>query len=241
MKKFSNSHPIIFTILLFFVALIIASPMSAIGSSMGGLEIGGAIGRIIVGCALIIIFWECFRKNRLFSGIKYMIPTILFPIWNVMYHLFSGMMEIHTMDEIAGVLILGIAPAIFEEVIFRGIMIDKLRQKGKSDVAILLLSAIVFGAIHLTNIAGVDLANVLLQTGYAFVVGLVFGAIYIKSNDILSVMIAHALIDISSQIFVSNPINTDVRLIVVFGIVLLIEAVYAIRLVVKKKFCMIIG
>ena len=50
-------------------------------------------------------------------------------------------------------------------------MINKLSQNGKKKMGILFISAIVFGAVHLTNIAGIDFVNVLVQIGYAFVIG----------------------------------------------------------------------
>ena len=58
MKNFSKKHPIFFTVVLFFVALIAVVPVAAIGSSSGYTEISGAVGRIIVGGVLIIIFWK---------------------------------------------------------------------------------------------------------------------------------------------------------------------------------------
>jgi membrane protease YdiL (CAAX protease family) len=56
----------------------------------------------------------------------------------------------------AEILLLGLAPAVFEEVVFRGIFISNLKESGKSDMEALLIPALFFGIIHLTNIAGAD-------------------------------------------------------------------------------------
>ena len=160
-----------------------------------------------------------------------MLPALGFALWNVANHfLTKGDFNPLTTE----ILILGLAPAIFEEVVFRGIFIDNLKKSGKSDMAALLISALFFGLIHMTNAVNGNIPQALVQTGYSIVVGLVFGAIYIRTGDLLSVMIAHAAIDITNQIFAAAS-NTPVPLIIAFIVVLAAEAAYAFVLVSKGK------
>ena len=84
--------------------------------------------------------------------------------------------------------------------------------------------------MHLTNILGMSLANVLVQVAYSLVIGLFLGAVYLASDDIATVIIAHAAIDISNQIFATSPSVSSVVMIVVFLAVLAVLAVYALQL-----------
>ena len=230
MNQFAKQHPIIFGVLLFFIALLAAAPFSVLGGSFGRGEEGGAIGRLVVGAVLLLIFRSCFRQGRPFSGLVWMLPTLLFPLWNIIYHLTAGMGALKSFDGLLIACLLGLAPAVFEEVIFRGILIAKLRENGKSPLAALWISALLFGAVHLTNLAGAGLADTLVQTAYAVAVGLVLGAIYLKTGDLAAVILAHALTDISSNIFAANPTQTPVPILAAFVLILILEAAYALWL-----------
>ena len=232
MKKFATKSPIIFEILLIVAAFVLALAFGLASQIIGfDNELAMAVGRILAGLVLLIIFRSCLKNGKQFSGFLIMLPALGFALWNVANHfLTKGDFNPLTTE----ILILGLAPAIFEEVVFRGIFIDNLKKSGKSDMAALLISALFFGLIHMTNAVNGNIPQALVQTGYSIVVGLVFGAIYIRTGDLLSVMIAHAAIDITNQIFAAAS-NTPVPLIIAFIVVLAAEAAYAFVLVSKGK------
>ena len=228
----AEKKPILYEVIIiiagFMLALIFGLGLQILGSSYN--EFNMAVGRILAGLILLLIFRKCFDAKKQFSGIVIALPALLFVAWNIFNHFASGGgYDTFGLD----IFILGIAPAIFEEVIFRGIFIHNLKASGKSDMAALLISAAVFGVIHLTNAVNGDIAQALVQTGYALVVGLIFGAIYIKSGDLLSLIIVHALIDITNRVFLAND-NTSTGVLILFVVVLLAEAAYAIWLVSRK-------
>ena len=230
MNEFSKKHPILFGVLLFFAALLAAVPFSVLAGGVGAGEEGGAAGRLIVGCILLLLFRSCFRQGRPFSGLVWILPALLFPLWNIVYHLVCGMGTLKPAEALPAALLLGFAPAVFEEVIFRGILIAKLREHGTAVRGALWISSLLFGAAHLTNLVGTRLIDVLVQTGYAIVIGLVLGAIYLKSGDIAAAILAHALTDVSSRIFVSSPDQTPAPMLVAFVLLLIVEAGYALWL-----------
>ena len=78
------------------------------------------------------------------------------------------------------VLVIGVFPALLEELLFRGVVLQGLRPAG--DRAALVFSALMFGLMHGT----------LEQIPFAFVLGLVFGYIVIKTGNILWTMGLHA-------------------------------------------------
>ena len=66
------------------------------------------------------------------------------------------------------------------------------------------------------------------------VVGITFAAIYIRSGDLVSVIIAHSAIDITNRIFIGGY-NTAAFAFVLFGAMLVAEAAYAFYLVTRFK------
>ena len=232
MKKRANDHPILFQIILiiagFVLTIVFSAGLQILGSSYNEFNI--SVGRIITGLLFILIFHSCFSWKKQFSGLMIILPALLFAAWNVVNHFLTHGDYAALSTEI---IIFGIAPAIFEEVIFRGIFIHNLKASGKSDLVTLIISAVIFGLMHLTNAVNGDLVQALVQTGYAVVVGLVFGAIYIRSGDLFSIIIVHALIDITNRVFMGST-DTPAIAFVIFIALLAVEAIYAFILILRK-------
>ena len=71
-------------------------------------------------------------------------------------------------------------PAVFEELTHRGLLIDAMQDRG-NEIETVVFSGLLFGAMH-TNI---------LQFFYAFVGGMVFAFMVIKTNSIYPAMLLH--------------------------------------------------
>ena len=228
MKKYALKHPVIFEIILIVASLVItvavSIPLQVFYLSN---ELTMAFARIITGGALFIVFLYCFNPRKQFSSFPIILPGFLFALWNVANcFMSSGNIEVPTIE----MFIQAIAPAVFEEVIFREIFIYHLKENGQNQLMCTLISAAVFSLIHLTNAVGASMIQTFIQVGYAFVIGLVFGAIYTKSDDLISLIIVHCSIDLTSRIFTSG--NAASLLVLIPFILLLIgETVYAIKLV----------
>ena len=230
MNSFSAKHPVIFGIILIVAAFVVTGVLTALTTAVGlSTEGGTVIGRIIVAAVLILLFHACFHWDKSFSGVALAWPVLIVVAWNIVYHLMEGAGFVAA-SAIPGAILAGLAPGLFEEVIFRGIIIDKLRASGKGVWYSLIVSALLFALVHLTNIVGMSLANVLVQVTYSLVIGLFLGAVYLASDDIAAVILAHASIDISNQIFATSPNVSSAVMVVVFLIVLAVLAVYALML-----------
>ena len=87
-----------------------------------------------------------------------------------------------------------------EEFIFRGVLISTLMRQWKDQNkfrSAALVSGIVFGLIHATNVfAGADPLRTLLQVIGAVGIGIMFTAVYLRSGSILPCMFYHTLHDI---------------------------------------------
>ncbi len=230
MNSFSSKHPVIFGIILIVAAFVVTGVLTALTTAVGfSTEGGTVIGRIVVAAVLILLFHACFHWDKSFSGIALAWPVLIVVAWNIVYHLMEGAGFVAA-SAIPGAILAGLAPGLFEEVIFRGIIIDRLLASGKGVWYSLIVSALLFALVHLTNIVGMSLANVLVQVAYSLVIGLFLGAVYLASDDIAAVILAHASTDISNQIFATSPNVSSAVMVVVFLIVLAVLAVYALML-----------
>lgn len=231
MTRFDVKRPILFGVLLFFAALLAALPLYVAGAAFGlDADASGALARIIVGLALLALFRHCVAWGQSLRGLRWGLPALCVALYNVALNASAGM-PLRGASELPDALLLGFAPAIFEETIFRGVLIAKLRAAKNSDRRTLALSALLFGAVHLTNIAGMSLPNVALQTGYAVAIGFFLGAAYLKSGDIVSVILAHGCIDVSYQIFAEHSETASAIVLIAFLLILLALTYYAFWLV----------
>ena len=71
-------------------------------------------------------------------------------------------------------------------------------------------------------------------TQLAGALGRIAAAIYIRSKDLVSVIIAHSAIDITSRIFAGGQTTSGFALIL-FGAMLLVEVLYAFYLMRETK------
>lgn len=92
---------------------------------------------------------------------------------------------------------------ILEEILFRGLIFESCRERFGSGAAV-LISALLFGLVH----------GVPVQIINAFVVGLIFGYIYLRTGSLLSVIILHAInngIAYISLAFFGDAADTTLR------------------------------
>ena len=100
------------------------------------------------------------------------------------------------------VLMLAILAPVMEEVLFRGILLESVREKYSSGRAI-VVSALMFGVIHVIP----------QQVVNAFVIGLILGFIYVRTDSLWPVIIIHALNNAMAYVIMqwSDGANITVR------------------------------
>lgn len=234
MYKFGENHPVLFEIILIVVSFAAAAVFTIAGNMINlHPDLATVVGRIAVSLVLMVIYKRAFKGNRFFVNLFYVLPALLFAVWNIFYFMSSGIALGGVNFFVEGA-ILAIAPALFEEVLFRWIFIYNLKKNGSSDKACLFISSILFAAIHMTNIVGMSPAGVALQTGYSFVIGLVFAAIYLRNGSLLQIAAAHFMIDFTNHIFVEQPTSASGLHLTIMGLLLAVETVYAVMLTVGR-------
>ena len=144
MYKFGEKHPIGLEIILIIVSFLV-SGVIVVACSIVNMhaDLSTSIARIFVALVLLVIYRRAFTGQNIFTNPVILIPSLLFAAWNVFYNLSSGMVFGGSVFFIEAA-ITAIAPALFEEVIFRGIFIYNLKKKGSSDLSCLFADGLFF-------------------------------------------------------------------------------------------------
>ena len=77
-----------------------------------------------------------------------------------------------------------------EELLFRGVLQSRLKETFPTVVAV-VLTALVFGAVHLPVYMGTELSAVVVSIGTVTVLGLYFGTLYECSNNLVVPALVH--------------------------------------------------
>jgi len=107
------------------------------------------------------------------------------------------------LDALLSMAAIALVPAVCEELLFRGIVLPSLlRPLGV--VAAVLVSSLVFGAIHLDK-TGSEWS--FYRVPFAFVVGAGLGTLRVRTGSLVSPMLAHALLNAIT--FAVVPLSDD--------------------------------
>ena len=90
---------------------------------------------------------------------------------------------------VLGVISIAIMAPLVEELLFRGAIEGHLLKQGKSPVAAILISSLIFGIVHINP----------AQVPFAFAIGAVFGWLYYRTGSVVPGIIGH---------FINNSIAT---------------------------------
>ena len=139
-------------------------------------------------------FNGCLQKDGLKEGLLMLLPFLVI-------HYTGSIVSWITLGtgSMAIALIRAMAPGFGEEVMYRGLGVANYMRKIKSGgqiKVIFWLSSIVFGLIHLGNILqGGDPKAVVIQAFYAIGVGMLFGAVYLRTGNLWPTILGHWSVD----------------------------------------------
>lgn len=93
-----------------------------------------------------------------------------------------------TGDNILATVMVSLLAPIFEELVFRKLIIDRTRRYG--ELTAVMFSAVAFGLFHCN----------IYQIFYAFALGLILGYVYVKTGNVILTIIMHMIVNSSSAI-----------------------------------------
>ena len=187
---------------------------------------------LITSVIFIPILYKVFKKFKIKNNFK--LKDIFIPItlgitisliYNIiLYYLnnlfnFTNNFEISNMPIIVQIICSGIFGPILEELVFRGLVYNKLETFNKKNIAITLTS-IIFALFH------TDIVNVI----YAFIVSFVLIYLYDKYKTIKAPIIMHMSLNITIilmlNLIVNNFIVFNLYLLIVSILILLFIKIY---------------
>lgn len=141
-------------------------------------------------------FKTMFALSNFKLGIILVLPFVLFILANF---LDSDLIIPPTLTLLGLCVLKGLAPGLSEEIIFRGIFVSYMMKVFKSPKKIIgaaLIPAVLFGLIHVANVfVGAPLDVSIFQAVYAFGVGVLFSAVYLRTGNLWVPIIMHTIAD----------------------------------------------
>jgi len=119
-------------------------------------------------------------------------------------HLHDALAPADPFDAVLSVTAIALAPAFFEELLFRGIVLPSFAP-ARWPAAAVIGSALLFGLIHLDP--STPGAAALYRVPFAFVVGIGLGLLRVGTGTLLPSILAHALLN--TMTFVAAPFTDD--------------------------------
>ncbi len=136
------------------------------------------------------------------KALLYALPAIIVVINNLpIYPLLAGLARVTASPQMIWLLALeSLMIGLFEESCFRGVVLMGFMEKRRASVKgrfwSIILTAAVFGAIHLVNLfLGSSPAAVLMQIGYSFLIGAMCSVVLLKSGNLWLCVLLHAVFD----------------------------------------------
>ena len=160
---------------------------------------------VLIGLSCYIIFMFCqIVASILYGQYSFSITRVTPPdSWNIITSINSG---------------------IYEEMLFRGLIITLLLKK-YSELKSIIISAILFGLLHILNLFNVGnsitTADLFFSFGnviWAFIIGLFYGFTFVKTKSVIPGIIVHYLGNTLLDLWVFMP-NVSVEIEVFFGII----------------------
>jgi membrane protease YdiL (CAAX protease family) len=202
----------------FIIILMLWLPIEfAVGGSSIPKPLQGFFHTVAYGIAILLALW-IFLIFRELPGMKYnpplgardlmtpligyaLVAPILIPIglWLSFIQPFHIPAQLSTGLVLKTFLIILVATALPEEILFRSLIQNSIMQNLGSTNKALLLAAVVFGCAHLNNGPG-PLPNWRYAI-MATIAGFAYGKVFQKSSSVFSSAILHALINTSKHVF----------------------------------------
>ena len=199
------------------VAMILAAALALIVLSIPGLiglsEVAGNLASSVLAVLFMIAYTKwfapefkgVFKTSRLATGLAFVWLAFAFKFFGAYFVTLadSGFYFKPTVAALA----MAIAAGFYEETIFRGVPVPIGMRYFKSEkrVGILvLISALVFGLMHIGNIANGASVQMGIAQGIATIfAGIFFVAVYLRTGNILIPIFMHGLFDY--MCFVTDP------------------------------------
>lgn len=147
----------------------------------------------IFGLLITIIFkFHIFKNRYTLKSILYAFPAAVFVVINIFYA--------HGVHFTPEKVILSLCVSFCEELLARALLLNSVKNefsKSNNPYLPILVSSIIFGLVHLTNIPTLGLAKAIFQVIYTTIIGIIFSFSYTKTENLIGSIFWHFLIDVT--------------------------------------------
>ncbi|MQS89377.1 CPBP family intramembrane glutamic endopeptidase [Companilactobacillus mishanensis] len=197
MKFLSNPWTKILSIFIIFILVLIGANL-VIPSSWNSIWSQGFTDFLIFAVLFIANIFLFHQKIHWFSGkdlgeqFYTTLPTFVFVLF-----LDIPMLLVQDFSFKINVVVMCILVGLTEEYVFRGLLIPLFLKIFHNQAFYAVLgSAFLFGIIHSINLRTLSLGYVAVQVLFAMTLGVLFGAIYVKTHNLTIVIVLHMLKDV---------------------------------------------
>ena len=180
---------------------------------------------------------KSFGKGLIAGGVMAGTAVVMLVINTVRGITEVGIPKMGIMNSLLYVLILLLTGGVSEELMYRGVIMNFVRENmgesKKSMITSMIISSFLFGAVHLINLMGMgtdDVVGTLCQVGYSMSLGFMLAAVYARSHNIWANILIHFIYDLSLMIYSGIFKNETVTVSSLAGehsIVLISAAIFA--------------
>lgn len=224
LKRLRSAHPILFCILaevlflgtLFVTDLVFSIVLLFAGANFTTMDtyLYSTLQELAGAAVMVLVLKKTGRAGILFrrgSGFFNGLLVGMYPLVLIGYSFFATLMfqrpentPLLPLGRILTFLLSMMMVGVAEEFVFRGVIAQTLLEHyGTSRGGIwkaCIVSGLLFGAGHLTNILGSEPFGVLMQCLFAAALGVLFAAIYFRTGNLWVTVFLHGMMDISSML-----------------------------------------
>ncbi len=219
-KEFHKTNPVSFSLFELVLFLILGILLNSIFVSIPFINdfpyLTGILVELILGLLSLILILrlglfhkDLFSFKNLFLGFKLGFFIILSGFIQFIIYLYvnnGNSINIIWVSVFSSILY-SFAVGFYEEVFMRGLILQNLvenyKTKSNGFYNAVFISAIVFGLAHLINILHAPLFDTLIQVVYSIAAGVIFGAVFIKTRNLLSIILLHGIFNLFTYLAVN--------------------------------------
>ena len=223
LKRLRTAHPLgycVFAEVLFLLVLFLSSMVLTFGLLLAGADLSAldeyklSLAQELAGAAAAVLLLARTGRLRLLTrrgcGFFNGLLVGMYPLVLIGYAACSTLagqrpdLPLKPAGQILSFLLGMFSVGVAEEFLFRGVVAETLLEHyGTSRAGVwkaCVLSGVLFGAAHLTNLAGSAPFGVLMQCVFAASLGTLFAAVYFRTGNLWVAVFLHGAMDISSML-----------------------------------------
>lgn len=187
------------TVLWSGVAVAVVALVVVLQRDAATTDLWYSVPRLVAGLAAIALMVRLAGSSslvvgRLGRGLLLGVPALVVAVLALLTSLSGGRPTLEV-GSVAVFSLSMLSVGVFEEGLFRGLLLDRLGDLWPGALTPVVLSSVVFGLAHGANAWRLGLVATSTQIAYAVLIGVFFAAVRLRSGGLAAVIVLHAVLD----------------------------------------------